>query len=198
MKSDFGQISIEQPRINSRAPNKQTREKVNIKIWETYEDLGWDGSSRRPMSIKANPIYKNYDPYNSKELTDFLSPLNRFLMKSVGRPVNDVRHEICQVLGKSRESWRHILTVHFEDNLNPRYARSDYSDCFWEDQFGILRYNPRKPYRRSRKEKEAMKPAEKKINPHDSTYFCQLCLDHLKLKKLEKKNELRRIQSISL
>lgn len=139
MRPDFGKCVIERPRRGSSNPNKPTRGRVRADLAD-YEDYD-EGHTRRPMHKSMSPHYKNV---GDKDFTDVLGPLYGFLRKMVGRPVNDARKEIAAVLGRNKpEPIRHVLTVHFEQEVKPYWLPPYYyssRERFYQDEKGFLRW----------------------------------------------------------
>jgi hypothetical protein len=77
--------------------------------------------------------------YDAKEPTDRLSPLRGFLEKNVGRPWDDVWHEICEHADNRNLRGFHLRThVKREVEPNPDEVHP-WSDSLYVDWDGILR-----------------------------------------------------------
>lgn len=94
MRSDMFEVIIERPRVGSSWPNRVKGRKAEIA--RLRPDLA---PSREPMSIGRG----------SKHLNENLAPLRRFLERSVGRPWDAVRSEICAHIAAGSAVQKHVL-----------------------------------------------------------------------------------------
>ena len=115
MRSDMSKVVIERPRYGHKDPSKKTGKRIHrYDPGDEYEDL----PQREPASKGRG----------TKEFTDFLNPLERFLRSNVGRPWDKVYSELCAHLDRRKTTGRHVFQ-HLEDFVEV--------DCFVGDD-GVL------------------------------------------------------------
>lgn len=121
MRADINEVVIERPRHGSRSlcySYNGRRAKANAQDWEEAPFReGLHGSARR---------YAGW--YGSKEFSDLINPLERFLRSNRGRKWDDVYSEICQVLKTKSLQGYHIKEQHLKPmvELNPRLINGQY------------------------------------------------------------------------
>lgn len=101
MRSDMSKVVIERPRYGHSDPSKKT--KLRIKRHKTGDEHE-DSPNRLPASRGRG----------TKDLSDFLNPLERFLRSNVGRPWDQVYREICEHLDRRKTLGNHVFE-HLED-----------------------------------------------------------------------------------
>lgn len=203
MREDFGKCVIESPRRGSRSENKHTRERVRPCDWERYQDAGRDQGWRRSMYFGARSARMAVNRraiQGEKDFSDSLGPLEGYLRKMIGRPVNLCRSELRKVLGKSRPML-HILTEHFEyyfESVPPNRDRFP-RQGFYADAQGRVQYRERKRYRLSvddpklaAKREAQMAERERTRHKPESCEKCREALrEHNALKRLDRIREWR-------
>ena len=102
MREDFSKVVTEKPRYGHANRSKKTRLKVNVRHLDEGRHSHENLPSRAPVS--KNRQYG----YDSKDFSDRLGPLKRFLRKNIGRPWDKVYGELSQVLDKRSLTGRHI------------------------------------------------------------------------------------------
>lgn len=125
MRPDFAKILVERPRRGGT--NDRKGRAVPI------DDLPQKESMRKPHRDR-------------KELNENLSPLYRFLEKSVGRKWDDVYSEITENLNPNNAVQYHILQhlKWYVDEKTKPYGPT----WFYVDDSGILRAVPKRKYKR--------------------------------------------------
>jgi hypothetical protein len=105
VRSDMFEVIIERPRYGSSWATKKGRR-----------------GERTARAFDRAPIKMGMGRSGgTKQLNENLAPLVRFLRKSVGRPWNKVRSEMCEVLSMSSTVQKHVMD-HVRDFVeqNPR------------------------------------------------------------------------------
>ncbi len=136
MRQDMDKVLIERPRYK-----------------------GWSVKGyNKPGPLEDLPTKEKMRSVRTKDLNDFLSPLRRFLVGSVGRPWRDVESEVRRRLSPKSYMQKHVLD-HFYSFVDTDSCRPEWNKgALFVDDEGILRrrqgYNERltKPYRRVKKE----------------------------------------------
>lgn len=139
MRADLPKLLVDRPRHGSNfVQGIKTRMKFDPQ--QDWEDTD--------LPIRLGRRARHKTRHGAKAQGDFLSPLYRFLEKSVGRLWNNVYSEVCAVAPKHSLLGQHVHQ-HLNDYVRLEGMRS-YSG-FFIDEEGVLRY---KPYstRASRKE----------------------------------------------
>lgn len=99
MREDMSKVVIERPRWGHALPSKKTGQRIRrYDPDDEYED------SPKRLSGRAK-----YPKGATKEFSDFLNPLERFLRKNVGRPWDKVYSELCQHLDRRKTTGRHVF-----------------------------------------------------------------------------------------
>lgn len=115
MRHDAARLLTERERSGSSTPSKKYGAKLDPRAdWEE-KDFGPNFASSARHAVYG---------WNCKELSDFLSPLQRFLDKSCGRPWDDVYSEICKVADTRTMDGYH-LRQHVRSWLKYRYTIDD-------------------------------------------------------------------------
>lgn len=103
MRSDMSKVVIERPRFGHSDPSKKTKLRIKRhKIGDEYED----SPSRLPASKGRG----------TKNFTDVLGPLKKFLQSNVGQPWDKVYSELCEHLDRRKTTGRHVFQ-HLEDYI---------------------------------------------------------------------------------
>ncbi len=103
MRPDMDEVVIERPRVRARYSYHDFRVRASHRDDpEALDDLPKKQGYRRP--------YIN----DSKEFSDLLGPLHRFMISCVGRPWDDVYSEIRQQINPSSTVQIHILNHVFQ------------------------------------------------------------------------------------
>ncbi len=126
MRHDMYKVIIDEPRPRSSTPNRKTRLRLNGKEFnslasEQLEDHD-SGPDRMGMSMNSKHRDRSSD---SKDFSDRLGPLRRFLRSRVGRPWNAVHSEISNTL----DNRTLVRGKHFWDHITGRAGEVD-ADCF--------------------------------------------------------------------
>ena len=100
MRKDMDKVIIERPRFGHGLPSRKTG--LRLRNNQILEDLDF-GPIRQASSSS-----RQYG-YYSKELSDLLSPLKRFLHTQVGRPWDKVESEIRTGIDARTLTGRHLL-----------------------------------------------------------------------------------------
>ncbi len=100
MRSDIAKVIVERPRVGGGGLDSTYRREVD---WKTLREEG-----REEDSPSREHIRRKWG-WDRKEFSDFLSPLKGFLLKSVGRPWDDVWSEISENLTFNTTMQRHVL-----------------------------------------------------------------------------------------
>lgn len=136
MRDDMHKVVTERPRAGGRSAGK---DKWNSK--QISRDKYLFKNVIVKSEVKFESIRKKHFVNNSeKELTDLLSPLERFMHSNIGRNWDDVWSEICQVLKGNG-----LQANHIKDHIR-RWVDKDkryYREYFYIDSDNILRYKPR-------------------------------------------------------
>ena len=96
MRRDMAQVIIERPRHSPQAPK--------ARVLRVLEDNPRSEGMRRPHVLHRR----------SKDFSDLLGPLKRYLRKQVGRPWNKVYSDICEHLRAGKPVDDHVKR-HVED-----------------------------------------------------------------------------------
>lgn len=104
MKSYFGKQVIERPRSGSSRPSLKARY-----IGRFDEEGEYDGPLRIPSSMHG---VEKYSKIQSKNFTDLLGPVERYLHSKVGCRWDDVFSELARELGSGSYPIRHVLNSH--------------------------------------------------------------------------------------
>jgi hypothetical protein len=103
MRPDCDRVILERPRYRSYARNQKSGARIPLRLADEIEPV-----SRVPIR-RAD-----------KELSDFLSPLQRHLRKNVGRPWNKVYSEIREAIDvRSLRGYHFLQHVRAEVGTNP-------------------------------------------------------------------------------
>src|SRR5215210_3284575 len=94
MRSDMFEVIIERPRVGASWPDRTKGRRAETN--RLHPELS---VSREPMSMGRG----------SKYLNENLAPLRRFLERSVGRPWDAVRAEICAHITMRSSVQKHVL-----------------------------------------------------------------------------------------
>jgi hypothetical protein len=99
MRKDMAKVVTEAPRRGHANPSRKWGRRL------TRNEYGLDdhGPTRAPMAR-----HRQYG-WNTKEFSDVLGPLRRYLRKQVGRPWDTVWSEISQTLDSRSLTGQHIL-----------------------------------------------------------------------------------------
>jgi hypothetical protein len=107
MREDMAQVVIERPRYHSSGRYHAVRpQDIAHRDLERLADLPRAEGMRRPHT-------------NSKNLSDLLGPLRKFLVRQVGRPWNKVHSEICERISPNSTVQLHILS-HLDDLIETK------------------------------------------------------------------------------
>ena len=115
MREDISKLICERQRIGSREKSVKTALKLDPHL--DYEDFDsgptYVSSARHRQEGRCNPVAvlmgKKKSPGMSKNLNENLRPLYQFLLKSAGRPWNDVYSEICTNINPTKAIDYHVL-----------------------------------------------------------------------------------------
>lgn len=100
MRPDMKKVVVERPRWGSRARNRKFGARLKYVPGHDYEE--------QPKKALGFESYEHCG--FSKDFTDVLGPLQRFLRKNVGRPWDKVYSEICAGLDRRKVTGLHIFT----------------------------------------------------------------------------------------
>ena len=141
VRSDMHKVVTERPRHGHSNPSRKWRARVD----ENYEGETFVSSARR----------RQYG-WNSKEFSDFLSPLRRYLHGQVGRPWDKVYSEIRKAVPNGLHGdhlWMHIqleVEIHCFERDGRVFARQRYfygdveaSGLYVHPRTGLLCYRQR-------------------------------------------------------
>lgn len=95
MRDDFSKVLTERPRRGHSMSYKDVRRK-NLPSFDE-DETGGTVSMRRPHG------------YNTKDFSDLIGPLYKFLQSRVGKRWNDVHSEICKQLKGRSTTQQHLL-----------------------------------------------------------------------------------------
>lgn len=110
MRRDMSKVVTEKPRRGSGYNNHRrntvtaTRGRVRPNV-DDLEDVEFDIPIQSSGSARGQKL-----PYDSKNFTDVLGPLRRYLVKQVGRPWDKVNSELSKILSKRSLQGQHIWT----------------------------------------------------------------------------------------
>lgn len=152
MRSDIDKVICERPRHRGWSRSNFRARRVAYKSF-LEEDT--------PMRI---PMKDSRRGGGDKSLSDFLSPLYRFIRKSVGRKWNDVYSEISRNLDRSKQTHQHVLDhlrdwvvtrtvlingkVFSRDRWGERPIEKGSGEYFVHPVTGVLTLNENNPDRR--------------------------------------------------
>lgn len=114
MREDMSKVVIERPRWGHSLPSKKTGQRIR----RHDPDNEYENSPTR-LSGRAK-----YPKGRTKEFSDFLTPLERFLQSSVGKPWDKVYSELCQHLDRRKTTGRHVFQ-HLESYVS--------MNCFYDE-----------------------------------------------------------------
>lgn len=114
MREDMSKVVIERPRWGHSLPSKKTGQR----IYRYDPDKEYEDSPKR-LSGRAK-----YPKGATKDFSDFLTPLKRFLQSNVGQPWDKVYSELCQHLDRRKTTGRHVFQ-HLEDYVS--------TNCFYDE-----------------------------------------------------------------
>src|SRR5262245_64785029 len=120
MRPDMYRVVIERPRFGHANRSRKWGGRVD----ERYEGPNFVSSARR----------RQYG-WNSKELSDLINPLVRYLHKQVGRPWDKIYSEIKQALPKGLHAdhiWSHVkseVQIHCWEQDGKLWHLARYSRC---------------------------------------------------------------------
>lgn len=160
MRNDMHKVVTERPRRN---PGAKYREVGRVNLQDCMQFLHSEEQDGVPFHLSRKflvnssmrrPYRIGYD--NSKQFSDLISPLIRYLHSSVGKKWDDVFSEICQNLPRNGVNADHIR-LHITQSVAVNYLTVD-GDLFenngyrlWHDlyvdQNGILQKTPRRNYK---------------------------------------------------
>jgi hypothetical protein len=135
MREDMHEVVIERPRYGSRSKSK----KWGRRVGEDFEGETFVSSARR----------RQYG-WHAKELSDFLTPLRRYLHKQVGRPWDKVYAEIRKAVPEGLHGdhlWSHIrheVRVHCYERdgrvftVAPYWGEEEVSGLYVHPRTGLL------------------------------------------------------------
>ncbi len=122
MRSDMDKVIVERPRIGSRSPSRKKGYRKSIQS-KPLEDL----PRNEPMLGRWHGM--------DKSLNEHLGPMRRFLRSNVGRPWNNVYHDLCENVSFDNAVQKHVLE-HVNDYVHEHVDVSDSStvysrQCSW-------------------------------------------------------------------
>ena len=120
MRSDISKILVTTARYGSRLKNGEVRSLRRERITEDY-----DG----PTKTSMKPSHHRFT--DRKELNEYLSPLYRYLEKSVGQKWNDIYSDVCAHNKRGSAVGEHIF-IHLFDYVRVKPTIPD----------DIYTYNP--------------------------------------------------------
>lgn len=122
MRSDMNKVICERPRVGHGSDNEKFGGRLSkdeiAACWDDDVDPGPSGFI--PWSRRRNK--------DSKDFTDNLEPLRRYLRKQVGRPWDAVYRDLSAVLDRRTMTGRHVWT-----HINSEVAQ----DCYVANNGGI-------------------------------------------------------------
>src|SRR4051794_20976984 len=134
MRKDMQHLLVERERIGSVRRSRKTRLRLGPDI-----DVGDDCDG---ALVVAGWGRGGYGYWGSKDLNENLSPLRRFLEKSVGRNWNKVHSEIREQVDHRRTIGFHVLQ-HLNQMVHVTPGDVGYGDLFVDPKTGILRKRQR-------------------------------------------------------
>ncbi len=170
----MAKVIVERPRIGSRTATSDDPKGWQKRVSGKYADLE-DMPFRESMGKKYRSGWEE-----GKQLNENLSPLKRFLMKSVGRPWDKVYSEICERINVNSAVQAHIRQHVYdfvEKNTFMQDGRVFYNATGYkggptpiEESFDDLYVNPQtkllcKNKNKTRKNKNWWKQNQKKDEP---------------------------------
>lgn len=155
MRKDMGKIALTAPRRDDGSNEDKYNKLTCPKEKRYFKDVEIDLRPKHE-SMKRRHIIN----YGGKRLSDYLTPLQRYLQKNAGRKWNDVWSEICSTL-----SGNGMQAQHIKDHVKGFVSGIDHSNCTnflnifgeefyvgsWVDKDGILQYKEKKPRKYPRK-----------------------------------------------
>lgn len=165
MRDDLAKVITERPRVGPRLKQPKGYKKA-------MRDIGEDSPKSEKIGFKWE---KNYG--DSKQFSERLGPLKRYLLSKVGQPWNDVYSELRQGLDMGNLVQKHVMThvfdyVEIEVYLavdgnyytNPPYSR-EVSFLYVDPETGILCKVPEKSqkFRRNQKRDDIIEVNENLI-----------------------------------
>jgi hypothetical protein len=183
MRDDMHEVIIERPRWGSRMRHARRLRRVDPKRTSQHdpESLPFRVGHGRAASLNKR----------TKEFSDLLGPLKRYLARQVNRPWDKVWSEICKNLKAENPAQRHVrLHVHDFVAINTcvrdgavwvvdRWGRADpladgHEELYVDPRTRILRRNKfHKQYRQRRREKAADAARERALRMREISPFLQ-------------------------
>ncbi len=125
MRSDMSKVVIERPRHNHKDLSKKTGRRIHrYDPNDEYEDFP-----------KHEPASKGR---GTKEFTDLLGPLWKFLRSNVGRPWDKVYSELCAHLDRRKTTGRHVFQ-HLEGYVEVNCFVGDDGEIYARQRDGGVR-----------------------------------------------------------
>jgi hypothetical protein len=121
MRSDMAKVIVERPRFGSRY---KYRKKGQSSKWK------WTGSG---SEVCRESIYRLRG--QTRSLNEHLSPLRRYLHKQVGRPWNDIFHDICKHIRLDSAVQKHVRD-HLAEFVQTRVIMKGSTPCHGDYSFG--------------------------------------------------------------
>ena len=125
MRSDMSKVLIERPRHNHKDLSKKTGQRLHrYDPGDEYEDF----PQREPASKGRG----------TKQFTDLLGPLIKFLRSNVGRPWDKVYSELCAHLDRRKTTGQHVFQ-HLEDYVEVNCFVGDEGEIYARQRNGGVR-----------------------------------------------------------
>ena len=153
MRHDISKLICERQRRCSSEKSQKTRKKLNTALDYDSYDYDWGptrvSSARRRQEGRCSGLTDNGGKHiTGKSLNENLSPLYRFLDKSVGRPWDKVFAEIKANIDSRQVIGYHVLQHVGWHVCSEPHGLHRYSYRLYVDENGILRKRKRQRYRR--------------------------------------------------
>jgi hypothetical protein len=164
-------VVVERPRWGSRARNEKFGARLRYIEGHDYEE--------QPKKALG---FESYHDGWGKRLTDFLTPLKRFLRSNLRRPWDEVYSELCTGLDKRKATGLHIFqhlesmverNCYLDDNGGARcvrYGDQEVIGFYVHPRTGLLLEAPRKSNRQRARRRLEAEPVNRVLLNNNSAY----------------------------
>ncbi len=150
MRKDMNKVLCTRARAGGGRPNNKHFDRSN-----TPREIRYFKGVKIDLSPKGESMRKRHRmDWNSKEFTDHIEPLHRYLLSQVGNHWDDVWSDICKVLkGKGLQSFHVKQHVKWAVDGIPHSGECYFDEKDWHkprwgvvyvDEDKILRKNPKR------------------------------------------------------